>query len=136
MFDIALYALAIVAVLWLRAERPTVATATPAPVEVAPIVDDLPSLPELMAEAEAMTEGTTPDLALLAEVAAEVPAQPAAIAAPVVVAVVEVADAPTEFAAMTAVQLRKECQTRGIRWRNAHGKSKHLSKTEMLAALA
>jgi hypothetical protein len=102
MFDIALYALAVLFVLWVRAERPT-----PAPVEVA-------------------------------------------IAEPVAIATVKVAEPPILvaeevdpaeidvvcFEAMTAVQLRKECQTRGIRWRNAHGKSKHLSKAEMLAALA
>ncbi len=137
MFEFTCYALAIVAVLWLRAERPTVATATPAPVEVAPIVDDLPSLGELMAEAEAMTAPVQP-----------VPAVAAAIAEPVAIATVKVAELPilvvevdpaeidvVNFAAMTAVQLRKECQARGIRWRNVRG-SKHLSKAEMLAALA
>jgi hypothetical protein len=40
------------------------------------------------------------------------------------------------YQAMTAVQLRKECSTVGIKWRNAHGKSKHLSKAEMIAELS
>jgi len=31
--------------------------------------------------------------------------------------------------------LRQECQKAGIKWRNAHGKNKHLKKAEMIAAL-
>ncbi len=36
---------------------------------------------------------------------------------------------------VTVEQLRKECQKAGIKWRNAHGKNKHLKKDEMIAAL-
>lgn len=32
-------------------------------------------------------------------------------------------------------QLRQQCQQAGIKWRDAHGKHKHLKKAEMLAAL-
>ena len=32
-------------------------------------------------------------------------------------------------------QLRQQCQQAGIKWRDAHGKHKHLKKQEMLAAL-
>lgn len=32
-------------------------------------------------------------------------------------------------------KLRQQCQEAGIKWRNAHGKNKHLKKAEMLAAL-
>lgn len=39
------------------------------------------------------------------------------------------------YQAMSAIELRKECGAVGIKWRNAHGKSKHLSKAEMLEAL-
>ena len=31
--------------------------------------------------------------------------------------------------------LRQQCQAAGIKWRNAHGKNKHLKKAEMLEAL-
>jgi hypothetical protein len=31
--------------------------------------------------------------------------------------------------------LRQQCQQAGIKWRNAHGKNKHLKKAEMLTAL-
>jgi hypothetical protein len=31
--------------------------------------------------------------------------------------------------------LRQQCQEAGIKWRNAHGKNKHLKKAEMIAAL-
>jgi hypothetical protein len=37
---------------------------------------------------------------------------------------------------MTSPQLRQECGKVGIQWRSVHGKNKHLSKAEMLAALA
>lgn len=32
-------------------------------------------------------------------------------------------------------ELRQQCQARGIRWRDAHGKNKHLKKAEMVVAL-
>lgn len=32
-------------------------------------------------------------------------------------------------------ELRKLCQAAGVKWRNAHGKNKHLNKQEMLEAL-
>jgi hypothetical protein len=40
------------------------------------------------------------------------------------------------YSGLTAVQLRTECARVGIKWRNAHGTSKHLKKAEMLTALA
>lgn len=39
------------------------------------------------------------------------------------------------WAQMGAPELRKVCQRAGIKWRNAHGKGKHLSKREMVNAL-
>lgn len=41
----------------------------------------------------------------------------------------------TRYQSMTSPQLRQECSAIGIKWRNAHGTSKHLSKAEMLTAL-
>ena len=41
----------------------------------------------------------------------------------------------SKYAALTSDQLRKECQSHGIQWRDAHGKSKHLKKAEMVEAL-
>lgn len=40
-----------------------------------------------------------------------------------------------ELASLTSHQLRPICQHHGVKWRNAHGKGKHLTKTEMRAAL-
>jgi hypothetical protein len=37
---------------------------------------------------------------------------------------------------LSSQELRQLCQRHGVKWRNAHGKSKHLSKPEMVAALA
>jgi hypothetical protein len=39
------------------------------------------------------------------------------------------------YRGMGAIELRKECSAIGIKWRNAHGVSQHLSKAEMLDAL-
>jgi hypothetical protein len=36
---------------------------------------------------------------------------------------------------LTPYELRQNCQKNGIKWRNAKGKNKHLSKREMIAAL-
>jgi hypothetical protein len=47
------------------------------------------------------------------------------------VEVVEVVD----WKAIDPFQLRRECQVRGIRWRDAHGRNKHLRKAEMVRAL-
>lgn len=41
-----------------------------------------------------------------------------------------------DFSKLDPFELRKICQQQGIKWRNAHGKNKHLSKPEMLAAIA
>jgi hypothetical protein len=67
------------------------------------------------------------------------------IARPDAVLVVEIPEAEMEalaiacdirnYQAMSAIELRKECGLAGIKCRNAHGKSKHLSKAEMLEAL-
>lgn len=40
-----------------------------------------------------------------------------------------------DYSAMSPYELRKLCQSRGIRWRNAHGKNRHLTKAQMLEAL-
>lgn len=106
-------------------------TAEPAPqVAIAPVEDDLPSLEELMAEAEALAARPLPPLT------AALVAQAAAVAAPVAVAVVKVEAHAKPIAEMNSEELRKECSRRAIAWRNAHGKGKHLRKEEMLKALA
>jgi hypothetical protein len=56
----------------------------------------------------------------------------ATVSAPVAIARVKVA-AP--ITTLTSAQLRKECSAQGIKWRNAHGKGRHLSKCEMRSAL-
>jgi hypothetical protein len=66
--------------------------------------------------------------------------------APTPVLAIEIPDAEKEviaqavdncyYSGLTAVQLRTECARVGIKWRNAHGTSKHLKKSEMLTALA
>jgi hypothetical protein len=42
----------------------------------------------------------------------------------------------SKYAALTSGQLRKECQSHGIKWRNAHAEGKHLKKAEMVQALS
>lgn len=61
----------------------------------------------------------------------------AAIERPEAVLTIEVETAPAtpNYTAMTVPQLRKECTTRSIRWRNARADGQHLRKREMLLAL-
>lgn len=117
-FEIFIYADAILTVLWLRAEPHVTA-----PIAVAPAVqpvDDLPARPVLLAQAEKLT-------------ARPVTAAAAEMTAPVEIVRVKV---PTpDWAKMSNAELRRECSRRGIAWRNAHGKGKHLLKGEMLKAL-
>lgn len=40
------------------------------------------------------------------------------------------------YESLSSFQLRGECSLRGIVWRNAHGKGRHLSKREMIEALS
>ncbi len=42
---------------------------------------------------------------------------------------------PEEPRALTVKELRDLCTQRSIKWRNLHGKNKHMSKAEMLIAL-
>ena len=114
-FEIFMYAAAILTVLWLRAEPQT---PTPIAAAMVPVDDDLPTLPAL--PAEVLT-------------ARPVPAAAAEMAAPVAIVRVEV---PTpDWAKMSNAELRRECARKGIAWRNAHGKGKHLLKGEMIKAL-
>jgi hypothetical protein len=41
-----------------------------------------------------------------------------------------------DWTKLTPAELRKACQQRGIKWRDVHGKSKHLKKFEMVQRLA
>ncbi|MEA5452047.1 hypothetical protein VB780_25965 [Leptolyngbya sp. CCNP1308] len=138
-FEIFLYAIAILAVLWLRAEPQVEAT----PIAPLPVVDDFPTLEELMAEAEALIAKPLPPRT------AALVAQAAEVATPVAVARVEV-PSPDDWIAeieveqpsstdylrsMTSVQLRKECSRQGIAWRGVREGGKHLTKPQMLKAL-
>ena len=60
------------------------------------------------------------------------PAMAQAISQPVATLVVKV-EAPKP---VTSAELRRQCQAAGVKWRNAHGKGRHLTKGEMIAALA
>ena len=42
----------------------------------------------------------------------------------------------SDYRGMSAVALRQLCSDRGVVWRNAHGRNKHLSKPEMISALS
>lgn len=57
--------------------------------------------------------------------------QAATMASPVATLVI-----PIGGATVTSAELRRQCQAAGIRWRNAHGKGRHLSKPEMISALS
>ena len=41
----------------------------------------------------------------------------------------------TSFHSMKVVELRRTCQCAGVKWRNVHGRGKHLSRSQMLTAL-
>jgi hypothetical protein len=60
------------------------------------------------------------------------PAMAQAISQSVATLVVKV-EAPKT---MTSAELRRRCQAAGVKWRNAHGQGRHMSKGEMIAALA
>jgi hypothetical protein len=44
--------------------------------------------------------------------------------------------AAIDYNLMNCDQLRSLCTERGIKWRNVHGKNKHLKKAEMVSALS
>jgi len=64
--------------------------------------------------------------------------RPLSVATSMPVAVKSIAlpiKADTTFDGMKAIELRKLCQAAGVKWRNAHGTNKHLSRSEMVSAL-
>lgn len=121
-FDIALYALAIITVLLLRAE-PTTAIEAPAPIE-APTA--APEAPQTTAPAPAMAQAISQPVAV-AVVKVEASTEAPSTEAP--------ADLASILASMTSTELRKECQSAGVKWRNAHGKGRHLTKAAMVEAM-
>ena len=49
---------------------------------------------------------------------------------------VDVADVePVDYRTLTTAQLRRECVAAGIRWKDARGKNRHLTKVGMIVAL-
>jgi hypothetical protein len=101
--------------------------------------DDLPSLPERLEVAACLPADHIPDAGKMVESDPFSPAtnqhypdMAATISQPVAVAVVKV-EAPKP---VTSAELRCRCQAAGVKWRNAHGQGRHLSKAEMIAALA
>ena len=106
-----------------------------------PIAPSDPELDEDIAEAIAKLDasrdpGLDEDIAAIAPAAvtlAKSIARPGAVLSiPTEEAIVKT----NQYATLTAVQLRKECSAQNIRWRNAHGTSKHLSKSAMLSILS
>ena len=94
-------------------------TAEPAPV---PVVDDLPTLEELLTEAEVLTTRPVPSVA-------------AVVAAPVAIARVEVEPVVAKpISEMSSTELRKECSRHGIAWRGVR-EGKHMLKPDMVTAL-
>jgi len=61
-----------------------------------------------------------------------------AIAAPIQApARVVVSHSPADdLGTLSSAELRRRCQAAGVKWRNAHGKGKHLRKGEMVQALS
>jgi hypothetical protein len=121
------------------------AQTAPAPIEESsPIAESMvyASMPWL--EKEPVEDAWEEPIAPVAPVA-PVATMAQTIARPDAVLVVEIPEAEMEalaiacdirnYQAMSAIELRKECGAQGVKWRNAHGKSKHLSKAEMLEAL-
>ena len=63
-------------------------------------------------------------------------AQPVAVAQPVTVAVVKVeTETATDYSALPTPKLRQLCSAAGIRWKDARGKNRHMTKAAMIAAL-
>ncbi|MGG6242705.1 hypothetical protein ACQ4N7_29200 [Nodosilinea sp. AN01ver1] len=64
-------------------------------------------------------------------------ARAAAIAPPMAKTTIptETTTAAAEIPAKTVKELRQLCTDSGVKWRNAKGKNRHLSKAEMIAAL-
>jgi len=91
------------------------------------IKDDLPSLPELLDTAAEMTGAEVVQAEIEAAFLEEM------------IAALEEAEQTTEgqpdYSTLTTPELRRECAAVGIRWKNARGKNRHMTKAQMIAAL-
>lgn len=134
LFDIVLYTAAIVGVLILRAEAPQ-------PETVAEMISE-PVLADLMTDTEApesqpalaeSTEATHPEPQPEPQ---PTPTATSGMTAPEPV-VMAAPPQPQSIKAQspTVASLQKQCSAAGIRWRNARGKGKPMTKSQMLAAL-
>jgi hypothetical protein len=112
---LAIEAIAIASTLYLVAGFAAVATVHKPVAPVVPATAELPTQEEVDAVIEALTLAAAP-------LALPVTLQPLKTTAP-------------DWAAIAPTQLRKECTARAIKWRNAHGKNRHMKKFEMVAAL-
>lgn len=118
LFDFALYALAIVTVLLLRAES----TPTVAPTEPQPEPIEAPQPIEAKPEPQPIASMTATIAEPVVSVTIPTEATPAT-------------EAPADLATLKTPQLRKLCSQRGITWRNALGANRHLPKAAMVEAL-
>lgn len=118
---VAIEAIAIASTVYLFAGFVKIAT-VPKPVALSvPVAAELPTQQELDAVMEALAIAAAP-LAFVAE--EPTVSQPQETSVP-------------NWAAIAPEQLRKECQARGIKWRNADPLTgKHLRKAAMVKALA
>jgi len=94
----------------------------------AEVASCLPTKPDHIPDASKMVEADP----FSPTVNEHYPTVPAAMA-PVATLVVKAEPAAQP---VTSAELRRQCQDAGIKWRNAHGKGRHLSKGEMIAALS
>lgn len=109
---------------------PSPAAPTPPPAPVEPITDPWaePTAPVAANDASRRASFAPSFTPLL-------PAQPYLLLLPAAPEI-SLPAATIDWAQLTPEQLRKECAKRQIKWRNAHGKNKHLKRAEMLALLA
>lgn len=126
LFDIVLYTAAIVGVLILRAEAPQ-----PEPVLAALTADT--QMPKSQLALTESTEATQPEPQAepqppLTPTSRMTAPEPVAMAAPP-------QPQSTKAQSPTVTSLQKQCSAAGIRWRNARGKGKPMTKSQMLTAL-
>jgi hypothetical protein len=114
MFEVFCYTAAIVFVLWIRATPATAIEAPTAP-QPQPIIEAMPETTPAPAMAHTITEPV-----VSVTIRTEAP---------------KGTEAPADLATLTSAELRRRCQSAGVKWRNAHG-TRHLSKAEMVQALA
>jgi hypothetical protein len=145
-FEFACYALAILFILWLRYTPETAQALVTEPTEQTEMTEEIAieeTFPVSISDPWEESVTATPATRQWVATVKPQPVKPVLVLCPAkeeiqpepAVPTTSTIQTETDLNKLDAGKLRKLCTEYGIKWRNAHGKNRHASKTEMVSQL-